>query len=52
MDTGLYTYLCKWPNAEMLADCAMSGAFFETYVISELVKNAYAFNLDPQGFLR
>ena len=51
MDTGLCAYLCKWPNAEMLADCAMSGAFFETYVISELVKNAYAFNLDPQEFL-
>ena len=51
MDTGLCAYLCKWPNAEMLADCAMNGAFFETYVISELVKNAYAFNLDPREFL-
>lgn len=51
MDTGLCAYLCKWPNAEMLADCAMSGAFFETYVVSELVKNAYAFNVDPKEFL-
>jgi len=51
MDTGLCAYLCKWPNAEMLADCAMSGAFFETYVVSELVKNAYAFNMDPKQFL-
>ena len=39
MDTGLCAYLCKWPNAEMLEDCAMSGAFFETYVVSEIIKN-------------
>ena len=51
MDTGLCAWLCKWPNAEMLADCAMSGAFFETYVVSELVKNAYAFQKDPRDFL-
>ena len=51
MDTGLCAYLCKWPNAEMLADCAMSGAFFETYIVSELIKNAYAFDLNPQEYL-
>ena len=39
MDTGLCAYLCKWPNAEMLENGAMGGAFFETYVVSELVKN-------------
>ncbi len=39
MDTGLCSYLCKWPNSEMLENCAMSGAFFETYVVSELFKN-------------
>ena len=38
MDTGLCAYLCKWPNAEMLENCAMSGAFFETYVVSEIIK--------------
>ena len=47
-DTGLCAYLCKWPTAEMLDDCAMSGAFFETYVVSELVKNYYAQNRDPK----
>ena len=47
MDTGLCAYLCKWPNAEMLENCAMSGAFFETYVVSEIIKNFYAFNKDP-----
>lgn len=47
MDTGLCAYLCKWPNAEMLQNCAMNGAFFETYVVSELIKNQYAHNQDP-----
>ena len=51
MDTGLCAYLCKWPNAEMLEACAMSGAFFETYVVSEMVKNAYVHNRDPKEFL-
>ena len=39
MDTGLCAYLCKWPTSEMLQNCAMSGAFFETYVVSEIIKN-------------
>lgn len=47
MDTGLCAYLCKWPNAEMLESCAMSGAFFETYIVSEIVKNFYAYNKNP-----
>ena len=51
LDTGLCSYLCKWPNAEMLENCAMSGAFFETYVVSEIIKNAYAHNLAPKSFL-
>lgn len=51
MDTGLCAYLCKWPNAEMMADCAMSGAFFETYAVSELIKNAYSFSKDPKEYL-
>lgn len=51
MDTGLCAYLCKWPNAEMLSDSAMSGAFFETYVVSEIVKNLYAYNRDPGDFI-
>ena len=47
MDTGLCSYLCKWANAEMLEKCAMSGLFFETYVVSEVIKNFYAYNKDP-----
>lgn len=41
MDTGLCAYLCKWPNAEMLEKGVMSGAFYETYVVSEIVKSYY-----------
>ncbi len=51
MDTGLCAYLCRWPNAEMLEMCAMNGAFFETYVVSELIKNFYVHNLDPKDSL-
>jgi len=51
MDTGLCAYLCKWPNAVMLADCAMNGAFFETYVISEWIKNYISYNKDPRDYL-
>ena len=50
-DTGLCAYLCKWPNAEMLENCAMSGAFFETYVVSELIKNFYSQGKSPKDFL-
>ncbi len=41
MDTGLAAYLCRWPNAETLESGAMDGAFFETYVVSEIVKSYY-----------
>lgn len=41
MDTGLAAYLCRWPTAETLENGAMDGAFFETYVVSEIVKSYY-----------
>lgn len=41
MDTGLASYLCRWPNAETLQNGNMDGAFFETFVISEIVKSYY-----------
>lgn len=41
MDTGLAAYLCRWPNAETLEKGAMDGAFFETYVVSEIVKSYF-----------
>ena len=51
MDTGLCAYLCKWPNARMLMDCAMNGAFFETYAVSEIIKSFYNHGTEPNQFL-
>ena len=51
MDTGLCSYLCKWPDADMIENGGMSGAFFETYVVSEMIKNCYAHNIDPNWVL-
>lgn len=51
LDTGLCAYLCKWPNARMLMDCAMNGAFFETYVVSEIIKSFYNRGLEPGQYL-
>ena len=39
MDTGLASYLCRWLTPETLEFGNMNGAFFETYVISEIVKS-------------
>lgn len=41
MDTGLAAYLCRWPNAETLEAGAMDSAFFETYVVTEILKSFY-----------
>lgn len=40
-DTGLAAYLCRWPNAETLENGAMDGAFFETYVVTEILKSYF-----------
>lgn len=41
MDTGLAAYLAKWPTADTLEAGAASGAFFETYVVTEIIKSYY-----------
>lgn len=41
MDTGLASYLCRWPNAETLQNGNMDGAFLETYVVTEIIKSYY-----------
>ncbi len=51
MDTGLCAYLCKWPSAEMLKDGVMNGAFFETYVVSEVIKSFLNNGVDPAQYL-
>lgn len=47
MDTGLAAYLCKWPNAVTLENGAMSGAFFETFVVSEILKSYFNAGKEP-----
>ncbi|MCI8646805.1 MAG: ATP-binding protein [Firmicutes bacterium] len=39
LDTGLAAYLLKWGNPQALEKGAMSGAFFESYVFSEIYKS-------------
>ena len=41
LDTGLAAYLTRWNNSEVLKTGAMAGAFFETFVISEIIKSYY-----------
>ena len=38
-DTGLCAYLTRWDSAKTLEVSAMSGAFFETYAVSEILKS-------------
>lgn len=47
MDTGLASYLCRWPNAEVLENSNMDGAFFETYVVTEIIKSYFNAGLEP-----
>jgi len=39
LDTGLVAYLTRWNTAEVLKNGAMAGAFFETFVVSEIIKS-------------
>lgn len=39
LDTGLASYLIGWDNPQVLQNGAMSGAMFETFVISEIIKS-------------
>lgn len=48
MDTGLCSFLAKYPTPETLEVGALSGAIFETFVVSEIIKNFTNFGLDPR----
>lgn len=39
LDTGLCAYLTKWTTPEALETGAMSGAIFETFVVTEILKS-------------
>jgi len=48
LDTGLAAYLTRWNTPEVLKTGAMAGAFFESFVISEILKSYYNSGvLDP-----
>lgn len=46
LDTGLCSYLTKWPNAASLQAGAMSGAILETYLFSEIIKSYWHCGLE------
>jgi len=50
LDTGLCAYLTRWDSAEILEVSAMSEAFFETYVVSEIIKSYYNAGKRPPIF--
>lgn len=41
LDTGLAAYLTRWNTVDVLKNGAMAGAFFETFVIAEVIKSYY-----------
>ncbi|MFA6736710.1 MAG: ATP-binding protein [Saccharofermentanales bacterium] len=41
LDTGLAAYLTRWNTAEVLKKGAMAGAFFKSFVVSEIIKGYY-----------
>ena len=51
LDTGLAAWLTKWNTVDVLKNGAMAGAFFESFVISEIIKSYYNQGvLDPPLF--
>lgn len=50
MDTGLCAYLAKWPSAKVLNEGAMSGAYLETFAVSEIVKSFYGAGKKPNFY--
>lgn len=47
LDTGLMAYLTKWLTPDTLKNGAKSGQFFETFVVSEIIKSFYNRGLEP-----
>lgn len=47
LDTGLLAYLTGWKSPETLISGAMSGAVFETFVVSEILKSWWGRGSEP-----
>ena len=39
LDTGLAAYLTRWNTPEVMKNGAMAGAFFETFIVGEIIKS-------------
>jgi predicted AAA+ superfamily ATPase len=50
LDTGLAAYLCRWTSPGVLISGAGGGAFFETFIIAEILKSYYNAGLNPPLF--
>lgn len=50
LDTGLAAYLTRWTSPEALEAGASSRAFFETFVVSEIMKSWYNAGKTPPVF--
>lgn len=47
MDTGLCSYLTKWPTFETLENSNVAGAYLETYVVTEILKTYFNNGKEP-----
>ncbi len=47
LDTGLMAWLTKWLTPDTIRQGARSGQFFESFVISEIIKSFYNQGLEP-----
>ena len=47
LDTGLAAYLTAWDTAQVMRKGAMGGAFFETFVIAEIIKSYINAGIQP-----
>jgi predicted AAA+ superfamily ATPase len=50
LDTGLAAYLIGWDTPSVLRNGAMGGAFFETFVITEIIKSYVNKGVQPPLF--
>lgn len=50
LDTGLVAYLTEWASPETLEAGAMSGAIFETWIVSELLKSYWHTGRRPPSY--
>ena len=51
LDTGLCSHLTRWPTPETLESGAMSGAFFETWCVAEILKSYWNAGIEHPALL-